>query len=122
MKKSNIKTFVSRHRWRFAYQRVGYGLELSFKRFNLDPKETEERHDLMFSTYELGKLSLDEYLRFTVFYQPRSFTRGCVVAFMYEQSQPLDGALDFFRELKKQNQLKVVALSNEARRFHSILD
>ena len=87
---------------------MGYATsrKLSFKRFNLDPKETEERHDLMFSTYELGKLSLDDYLRFTVFYQPRSFTRDEFVAFMYEQSQPLDGALDFFRELKNKVQLK----------------
>ena len=43
--------------------------------FGLDYEEMNERHHLTFGTYEEGKLTLDEYLDRTVFYEERPFTR-----------------------------------------------
>jgi putative hydrolase of the HAD superfamily len=42
--------------------------KLASKTFNLDYGEMDERHHLTFATYELGKLSLEEYLKLVVFY------------------------------------------------------
>jgi predicted GH43/DUF377 family glycosyl hydrolase len=49
--------------------------------------EMEGRHDLVVDTYEVGKLTLDEYLGRVVFYQKRSFTRAQFRSFMFAQSK-----------------------------------
>ena len=43
----------------------GWGREfrqLAAEKFHLDETEMEERHSIMFVTYEEGKITLDEYL------------------------------------------------------------
>ncbi|MEP7264577.1 MAG: HAD family phosphatase, partial [Bacteroidota bacterium] len=55
----------------------GWGHEsrkLAADTFNLNLAELEARHHLTFDTYEVGKLTLNEYLSRVVFYEPRSFT------------------------------------------------
>jgi putative hydrolase of the HAD superfamily len=94
----------------------GWGREsrkLAAEKFQLDLVETNERHHLTFDTYEMGKLTLDEYLQRTVFYEKRSFSVEEFKLFMYSRSQPLPGSIDFFKELKQQHQLKVIAVNNE---------
>ena len=86
--------------------------------FDLDEKEVNERHHLTFDTYEEGKLSLDEYLGRVIFYEPRDFSRDEFKTFMFSRSQPLEGAIDFFKEIKKQYRLKVIAVSNEGRELN----
>ena len=49
--------------------------ELAAQTFNLDRKEMDERHHLTFDTYEVGKLTLDQYLTRVIFYEKREFTR-----------------------------------------------
>jgi putative hydrolase of the HAD superfamily len=83
--------------------------------FGLDFDEMNERHNLTFDTYERGLLSLEEYLRRVVFYQKRVFTPEQFKAFMFAQSQPLDGNIETFRGLAAAYGLKVCAISNEGR-------
>ncbi|MFB3887181.1 MAG: HAD family hydrolase [Thermodesulfobacteriota bacterium] len=83
--------------------------------FRLDPADMDERHHLTFDTYELGKLSLDEYLNRMVFYKERPFTREEFKAFMFAQSQPFPQMIDLVRNLKKAYGLKVAVVSNEGR-------
>jgi len=83
--------------------------------FHLDQEEMDERHHLTFDTYELGKLTLDEYLNRMVFYEERSFSREEFKAFMFAQSQPFDQMIDLVRNLKKTYGLKVAVVSNEGR-------
>ena len=83
--------------------------------FGLDYADLDERHHLTFDTFEEGKLSLDEYLTRTVFYQDRPFTRDDFKAFMFAQSQPYPQMLNLARELKALNHLKVAVVSNEGR-------
>jgi putative hydrolase of the HAD superfamily len=48
----------------------GWGHEsrrLAAEKFNLDIPEIEARHDIAFETFELGKITLEEYLNITVF-------------------------------------------------------
>ncbi len=85
------------------------------EKFSLDHDEMNERHHLTFDTYEEGKLSLDEYLKRVVFYQPRSFTPDAFKAFMYAQSQPYSEMIDLVRKLKDRYGLQVAVVSNEGR-------
>ncbi len=48
---------------------------LAANTFHLNLEELEDRHHLTFDTYEVGKLTLEEYLGRTVFYEERPFTR-----------------------------------------------
>jgi putative hydrolase of the HAD superfamily len=83
--------------------------------FALDLEDVDERHHLTFDTYEIGRLSLDEYLNRTVFFEPRDFSREDFRAFMFAQSQPIQEMIGLVRELKSRHDLKVVAISNEGR-------
>src|SRR4029077_2455619 len=69
--------------------------------FKLDPEETEERHHLTFDTYEVGKITLDEYLNRVVFYKKRSFSHNTFKDFMYDQSKPFPEMLKMVQQLKK---------------------
>jgi putative hydrolase of the HAD superfamily len=85
------------------------------ERFGLDYEEVNERHHLTFDTYEVGKLSLKQYLERVVFYEPRGFSPEEFRDFMFAQSQPLPGMIEFFNQLKRRYQLVVAAVSNEGR-------
>jgi putative hydrolase of the HAD superfamily len=87
--------------------------QLAAETFLLDFDEMDERHHLIFDTYEEGKLSLDEYLDRVVFCTERSFTKEDFKAFIFNQSQPYDHMLAYFREIKSRNKLKILAVSNE---------
>lgn len=84
-------------------------------RFQLDLAELNDRHHLTFDTYEVGKLSLDDYLQRVVFYEPRSFSREEFCDFMRAQSQELPDMLPHVRRLKERYRLHVAAVSNEGR-------
>jgi putative hydrolase of the HAD superfamily len=83
--------------------------------FHLDHEELNERHHLTYDTYESGKLSLEEYLRRIVFYEPREFTVATFRDFMFEQSQALPGMIEFVKQVKSVHGLKVAVVSNEGR-------
>jgi putative hydrolase of the HAD superfamily len=86
--------------------------------FNLDPIETEERHHLTFDTYEVGKLSLDEYLERVVFYEERNFSVNDFRGFMFEQSQPYPEMIGLMNSLKKKYNLKIAVVNNEGRELN----
>jgi putative hydrolase of the HAD superfamily len=83
--------------------------------FKLDPEETEERHHLTFDTYEVGKITQDEYLDRVVFYKKRTFSRRQFRQFMYDQSKPFPDMLTLLSQLKKKYGLKIAVVSNEGR-------
>jgi len=88
------------------------------EKFGLDQKEMEERHHLTFDTYEEGKLTLDKYLERIIFYQPVGFSKEDFIKFMFDQSEAYQETLDYFKGLKKQFGLKVIAISNEGREIN----
>jgi putative hydrolase of the HAD superfamily len=87
----------------------------AIKVFALDPQQTEERHQLTFDTYEVGKINLVEYLKRVVFYQKRSFSIEEFREFMFTQSKPYPEMIRMIRSLKKQYALKIAVVSNEGR-------
>lgn len=88
--------------------------------FDIDHDAMEERHHLTFDTYELGKISLEEYLKRVVFYADRSFSYDAFKEFMYAQSKPFPEMIKIISQLKKQYGLKVAAVSNEGRELNDI--
>ncbi|MFN2131496.1 MAG: HAD-IA family hydrolase [Anaerolineae bacterium] len=84
-------------------------------RFRFDYEEMNDRHHMTFDTYEVGKLSLDEYLQRVVFYEPRSFTLEEFKTYMFAQSQPYSDMIELVRKLRDRYGLKVAAVSNEGR-------
>ena len=87
--------------------------------FELDPAEMQDRHHLTFDTYEVGKITLAEYLSRTVFYEQRPFTRAQFRRFMFAQSTPYPEMIRLFTGLKARYGLKIVVVSNEGRELNS---
>ena len=81
--------------------------------FALDQEALTRRHNLVFTLYEEGKLSLDEYLDRTVFYERRPFSRQDFQSFMLAQSEARPQMIELVRDVKARHGLKVVAISNE---------
>ncbi len=89
------------------------------KEFRLDASEMEDRHHMVFDTYEEGKLTLEEYLGWVVFYKKRPFTRAQFRSFMFAQSKPYSDMIELVRQLKTKYGLKIIVLSNEARELNA---
>jgi putative hydrolase of the HAD superfamily len=68
--------------------------------FKLEWTEMEDRHQVVFATYEEGKLTLEQYLVRVVFYQKRPFTRDQFRRFMFAQSKPYPEMLELAAQLK----------------------
>ncbi len=94
------------------------GRKKAVEKFNLDPTETEERHHLTFDTYEVGKLSLQEYLERVVFYKERDFSMDDFRGFMFEQSQPYPDMIELLQTLKSKYKLKIAVINNEGRELN----
>jgi putative hydrolase of the HAD superfamily len=93
--------------------------KLAAKMFNLNPEEMESRHNQAFDTYELGKLTIEEYLSRVVFYEERPFTPVQFRKFMFAQSKPYPKMIKLVSKLKARYRLKVAVISNEARELNS---
>jgi putative hydrolase of the HAD superfamily len=88
------------------------------KSFKFESTEMEERHHLIFETFEEGKLTLEEYLSLVVFYKKRPFTRTQFQRFMFAQSRPFPEIVDMVAKLKTRHGLKIAVVSNEARELN----
>ena len=93
--------------------------QLAAATFGLDAVEMEQRHHLLFSTYELGHLSLAKYLDQVVFHQPRSFSATAFRDFMLARSQPYPEMLALVQQLKARYHLKIAVVSNEGRELNA---
>ncbi|HEV2856225.1 MAG TPA: HAD-IA family hydrolase [Thermoanaerobaculia bacterium] len=83
--------------------------------FGIDAAEMDERHHLTYDTYESGKISLSEYLRRVVFWEPRAFTEQQIVDFILEQARCFPEMIELVKSVKAKNGLKVAVVSNEGR-------
>ncbi len=93
--------------------------KLAAKTFGLNLKEMDDRHNMIIDTYEIGKLTLEEYLDWVVFYRKRPFTRAQFRKFMFAQSKPYPKMIELVRRLKERYGLKIVVVSNEARELNA---
>jgi len=92
--------------------------EAAAKKFNLDLDDLNDRHRMTFDTYETGKLSLEEYLKSSVFYKDRSFTLDDFRNFMFDQSVAYQEMIDLIRGLKAKYRLRIAVVNNEGRELN----
>ena len=83
--------------------------------FAVDLDEMTSRHQLIFDTYETGKLTFDEYLNRIIFFEERSFTLKEVKEFIFNAVRPFEEVINYIRQLKKEFNLKIGIVSNEGR-------
>jgi len=86
--------------------------------FGLDFSEFQTRHEMLKTAFEIGRLSIDLYVKKAIFHHPRRFTAEEFKAFMYAQSKPLGETLDWVRELAKAQSCRLYTLNNESRELH----
>jgi putative hydrolase of the HAD superfamily len=82
--------------------------------FQLDQVEFQDRHEMLVSSFERGKITLDEYLQRTIFYRPRTFTQDAFREYMLSLSQAKAGSLEFARELTKSGKYLMSTINNES--------
>jgi len=92
---------------------------LAAKKFGLNHQEMEDRHNQTFYTFEIGKITIAEYLKRVVFYKKRAFTRAQFKQFIFKQSTECPSMIDLVRKLKSKYHLKVVVVSNESRELNT---
>ena len=85
------------------------------KKFDLDWDDFEDRHELLLHAFEVGELSLNEYLKRVVFYRERPFSRQEFIDFIYSQSQPMPETLAVLGRLAAMRKYLMGALNNESR-------
>ncbi len=93
--------------------------KLAVKTFDLDPEEMETRHHQAFGAYEVGKLTLDDYLDRAVFHRKRPFSRAAFRKFMFAQSKPYPEMIELIPQVKAKYGLKIVVVSNEGRELNA---
>jgi putative hydrolase of the HAD superfamily len=90
----------------------------ALKRFQLDEQEFRDRHEMVVSSFERGKITLNEYLDRTVFYRPRSFTREDFVEYVHSLSQPFPEVLQFAQALANSGKYLMGTINNESRELN----
>lgn len=94
------------------------GRERAVIKFNLNKDEVNERHHLTYDTFELGKIDLNTYLKRTVFYEKRNFTRKEFKNFMFTQSVAFPDMIELVKSVKEKNKLRTVVVSNESKELN----
>ena len=90
----------------------------ALEHFRLDEEEFHSRHEMVVSSFERGKITLDEYLDRTVFYRNRPFTRDQFRDFMFSLSAPMPEVLSFARALADSGKFFMGTINNESRELN----
>ncbi len=86
----------------------------ALQHFALDEVEFDDRHDMLVSSLERGKISLQEYLERTIFYRSRPFTREVFTQYMFSLSQPDTESLRLAGELARSGKYLMSTINNES--------
>ena len=90
----------------------------ALEHFQLDEKEFQARHEMVVSSFERGKITLDEYLERTVFYHTRPFTRDAFREYMFSLSKPFPELLQFAQTLSNSGKYLMGTINNESRELN----
>lgn len=86
--------------------------------FGLNLPEMEVLHHYVFNLYEIGKITLDEYLDIVVFNHPRDFSVEDFREFMFAQSEALPEMLVWLKDWKKHSGFHLISLNNEGKELN----
>jgi putative hydrolase of the HAD superfamily len=92
----------------------------TLQQFGMDEDEVEfeSRHEMLVSSFERGKISLQDYLEHTVFYRPRSFTIEVFTQHMLSLSQPYPDTLRLAKELTQSGRYLMSTINNESKELN----
>jgi putative hydrolase of the HAD superfamily len=90
----------------------------TLEEFNLDEVEFESRHEMLVSSFERGKITLQNYLERTVFYRPRSFTAEAFTQHMFSLSTPNPETLQLGKELNRSGKYLMSTINNESKELN----
>lgn len=100
----------------------GWGNEsrkLAAKKFNLDYEEVNTLHNYIFNVFEIGNLTLDQYLNTVIFNHPREFTMEDFKEFVFSRSTELPGLLAWMKEWKKTCGFRIISINNEGKELNT---
>ena len=86
--------------------------------FGLDYEEVNALHNFIFNVYEIGSISLDEYLDTVVFNHPRDFAREDFKEFIYRQSVELPDTLQWLKTWKRGCGFRIISINNEGKELN----
>jgi putative hydrolase of the HAD superfamily len=86
------------------------------ERFRLDKDDFEKRHKESVQPFEEGRITLGDYLRRTVFHQPRIFSEEEFKEFMFGLSKPKPDVLEIGRGLR--GKYLMGTINNESRELN----
>jgi putative hydrolase of the HAD superfamily len=90
----------------------------ALEHFHLDEKDFLARHEKIVIQFEEGKVSLDDYLDQTVFYQNRPFAKETFREYLFSLSQPKPDVLAFARSLASSGKYFMGTINNESRELN----
>ena len=93
--------------------------ELAANHFSLDYQEINRLHEFIFNVYEIGHLTLEQYLNTVIFNKPREFTKEDFKSFMYAQSVELPDMLQWIIQWKLAGSgFRIIAINNEPKELN----
>jgi putative hydrolase of the HAD superfamily len=92
----------------------------ALKHFRMEEDEDEfhNRHEMVVSSFERGKITLDEYLDRTVFHRPRPFSPEAFRDYMFSLSQPFPAVLQCAQSLSSSGKYFMGTINNESRELN----
>lgn len=93
----------------------------TLKQFGLNHEEEaefESRHEMLVSSFERGKISLQDYLERTIFHRPRPFTTEAFTQHLFLLSQPYTDTLRLAKELARSGKYLMSTLNNESKELN----
>lgn len=88
------------------------------KHFNLTYDEINFPHEFIYNIYEIGKITLTEYLDTIVFTKPRDFTHQQFFEFMIQESKELPFFKEWLIDWKRKTGCKIIAINNEGKELN----
>src|ERR1700737_745047 len=92
--------------------------ERALAQFKLDELEFSNRHEMVVSSLERGKIGFDEYLDRTIFYRPRPFAREVFKDYVFSLSQPHREVLAVAEQLAKSGKYFMATINNESKELN----
>jgi len=92
--------------------------KLAAKKFGLNYDEVNTLHNYIFNIFEIGNITLDQYLDTVIFNHTREFTREDFKEFMYSCSKELPGLLQWLKDWKKSCGFRIISINNEGRELN----
>lgn len=88
------------------------------KQFGFDYTAFDSRHRQVVDTLERGDLSLQEYLQWTLFYEPRAFSVDEIVSAIEQLSTPIPDSLTLVGALRDSRKYTLMTINNESRELN----